>query len=344
MNYRNLGRSGLKVSEICLGTMTFGSEGRFKDYGSTDINESKNLVDYAIDKGINLFYTADSYSEGKSEEILGKALNKKRKDVLLSTKIRFGVSGNNLNDVGLSKYHIIKGCNDSLKRLGTDYIDIYLLHAYDQDVPLEETLSALDDLVKQGKVRYIGCSNFAAWEAMKALCISEKNGFNKFITYQAYYSLASREVENEIMPLCLDQGLGMTCWSPLSGGFFTGKYRKNSPKPPEGRRVDTQNTTNIFAPVDEKKGYEIIGVLEKIAIKHDATIAQVSLSYLLCKEVVSSVIVGVKQIKHLEENIKSTEILLDNEDICSINKISEPYYPYPHWFKKAIWEKDRLSI
>jgi aryl-alcohol dehydrogenase-like predicted oxidoreductase len=344
MKYRNLGKSGLKVSEISLGTMTFGSAGMFKDYGGTDINESKKIVDYAIDKGINLFDTADSYSGGKSEETLGKALNIKRKDVLISTKIRFGVNANNINGAGLSKYNIIKGCDASLKRLGTDYIDIYLLHAYDQDVPLEETLSAFDDLIRQGKVRYIGCSNFAAWEAMKALCISEKNGFDKFVTYQAYYSLASREVENEIMPLCLDQGLGITCWSPLSGGFFTGKYRKNKPKPSQGRRVDSENVTNIFAPVEEKKGYEIVEILEKVAAKHNATISQVSLSYLLSKKAVSSVVVGIKQIKHLEENIQSTELALDYEDLNLINKISEPYYPYPHWFKKTIWEKDGIRV
>ena len=344
MKFRNLGKSGLKVSEICMGTMTFGSKGMFKDYGSTDIKESKELVDLAIDEGINFFDTADSYSDGRSEEILGKALGKKRKDVIISTKIRFGTGGKGVNDIGLSKYHIIEGCNDSLKRLKTEYIDVYSLHAFDPSTPLEETITALNDLVRQGKVRYIGCSNFAAWEVMKALSLSEKYGLEKFVTYQAYYSLASREVENDIIPLCLDQGLGLTCWSPLSGGFFTGKYRRGMTKPVGGRRSKPTNVTNIFAPINKDRGYDIIDVLDAIAKKHNVTITQVSLSYLLSKPALTSLVVGSKKKKHLKENINSVNLKLQKEDIIRIDKISEPFYSYPHWFKKTLWERDKVRV
>ena len=344
MKYRYLGNSGLKVSEICLGTMTFTPQGMFKDYGGTDIVQSKKLVDFAIDKGVNLFDTADSYSDGESEKTLGKALGSKRKNVLICTKIRFNNGSGNINAEGLSRSSIIEGCNNSLKRLGTDYIDIYLLHAFDQMTSLEETISALDDLVRSGKVRYIGCSNFAAWEVMKALYISEKLGLEKFVTYQAYYSLASREIELEIMPLCKEQGLGITCWSPLSGGFFTGKYRRGKPLPEYGRRAKKENVTNIFAPVDIEKGYDIIEVLDSKSLKHNYTISQVALAYLLTRKTVSSVIVGSKKISHLEESIGSSSIKLEIEDINRIDKISEPAYPYPHWFKKTIFEKDGLKV
>lgn len=343
MIYKNLGRSGLRVSAVCLGTMTFATKDMFEDYGNTELNDAKKLIGLAIDNGINLFDTADSYSGGSSEETLGRALGKKRKDILICTKIRFP-SGAGVNDLGLSRHHIIEGCHGSLKRLGTDHIDILLLHAFDQLTDPEETMSALNDLVRQGKVRYIGCSNFAAWEVMKSISVSEKLGLEKFITYQAYYSLASREVEHEIIPVCLDQGLGITCWSPLSGGFFTGKYRRGKPNPKSGRRSDPGNVTNIFAPVDEEKGYDIVDVLDEIAEKHNASITQVSLNYLFNKPAVSSVVVGSKKMKHLEEDIRSTEIELDGEDRIKINKVSEPAYPYPHWFKKSIWEKDGIKV
>ena len=344
MNYRYLGKTGLRVSEVCLGTMTFTPKGMFEGYGGTDISESKKLVDFAIDNGVNLFDTADSYSDGASEETLGKVLGKKRQDVLICTKIRFNNGGGGVMAQGLSRHSVIEGCNNSLERLGTDYIDIYLLHAFDQLTPLEETLRALDDLVRQGKVRYIGCSNFAAWEAMKALAVSDKHDLEKFSTYQAYYSLASREVELEIMPLCEEQGLGITCWSPLSGGFFTGKYRRGKPMPARGRRVDPENVTNIFAPVDVEKGYDTVEVLETVAQKHNATIPQVSLAYLLTKPTISSVVVGSQKIEHLKDNIKASELKLDKEDIEKIHNASEPSYPYPHWFKKALWKRDGLRI
>lgn len=344
MKYRHLGKTGLKVSEICMGTMTFTPKGMFEDYGGTDLNESKRLVDFAIDNGINLFDTADSYSDGASEETLGKVLGKKRDDVLICTKIRFNNGSGEINSQGLSKKSIIDGCDLSLKRLNTDHIDIYLLHAFDQQTPLEETLGALDTLVKQGKIRYIGCSNFAAWEVVRALCVSEKMGFEKLVTYQAYYSLASREVELDIMPMCEKEGLGITCWSPLSGGFFTGKYRKGRPMPESGRRVDKENVTNMFAPVDVEKGYDIVEVLDGLAQKHDATVPQISLAYLLSRPVVSSVVVGSKKISHLEDNIGASDVELDEEDVKKIDKVSEPSYPYPHWFKKAIWEKDGLKV
>lgn len=246
--------------------------------------------------------------------------------------------------MGLSRHHIIEGCNASLKRLGTDHIDILLLHACDQLTTMEDTLTAMDDLVRQGKVRYIGCSNFAAWEVMKSISVSEKLGLEKLATYQAYYSLGSREVENEIIPVCQDQGLGVTCWSPLSGGFFTGKYRRGKDRPKGGRRSDPENVTNIFAPLDEEKGYDIVDVLDEVAEKHDVSIVQVSLNYMFNKPGVSSVVVGVKKMEHLEQNIKSIELKLDDGDIAKTDKVSEPSYPYPHWFKKILWERDGIRV
>ncbi len=345
MNYRYLGKSGLRISEVGLGTMTFSpTKEVFETYGGTDISESKKLVDFAIDRGVNFFDTADAYNDGAAEETLGKVLGKKRQDVIICTKVRFKRDKNGEALQRLSRHSIIESCNNSLKRLGTDYIDMYLLHAFDQLTPLEETLKVLDDLVRQGKIRYIGCSNFAAWEAMKALAVSDKHDLERFSTYQAYYSLASREVELEIIPLCKDQGLGITCWSPLSGGFFTGKYRRDKPIPASSRRTGPESITNIFMPVDIEKGYDTIEVLETVAQKHNATIPQVSLAYLLTKPIVSSVIVGSKKIEHLKDNIKASELKLDKEDIKMIHDISKPSYPYPHWFKKAIREKTGLWI
>jgi len=222
MKMRFLGNSGVKVSEICFGAMTFGGKGYWKSIGEVQQEDANELVSMALDGGVNFFDTADVYSEGLSEIILGKALGNNRKNIILATKVR-GRTGQGPNDVGLSRHHIIENCNASLKRLGTDYIDLYQLHSFDPYTPQEETLRALDDLVRAGKVRYIGVSNHTGWQLMKALAISEKQNLEKFITLQAYYSLVARELENELVPLCLDQNLGILPWRPLGGGFLTGK-------------------------------------------------------------------------------------------------------------------------
>ncbi len=336
MKYRFLGASGIKVSEICFGTMTFGGTGYWKNIGTTNQNEANELVNLAIENGINFFDTADIYSNGLAEEILGKALGTRRQSVVIATKV-FGRMGKGPNDIGLSRHHLFEACNASLKRLNTDYIDLYQVHNFDPCTPLEETLNAMTDLVRLGKVRYIGCSNFTGWQLMKAIAISEKYNFAKFITLQAYYSLMARELELELIPLCIDQKIGVLPWSPLAGGFLTGKYRRNKPRPIDARR---SNPENQFLKFDEERGYDIIEVLDKIAISHNATVSQVALRFLLEQKIVSSIIIGVRNKEHLLDNIKSSDLELSNEEIQSIDEISKPPRLYPYWMQEFV-QRDR---
>lgn len=339
MKYRQLGKSGLMVSELCLGAMSFGGDGYWKVVGNLDYPASKKLVDMAIDAGVNFFDTADVYSHGRSEEILGKALKEKRNEVVLATKVR-GRMSKDINDVGLSRKHIIESCNNSLKRLGTDYIDLYVMHSFDPITPLEETLSALSDLVHQGKVRYIGASNFTAWQLMKALAVSKENHFEKFVSLQAIYSLIARDVEYELIPLLEDQGLGLTPWSPLGGGFLTGKYRKDKPMPEDSRR--TKEEEQNFIPIDVEKGYVIVDALEKIANNHNASIAQAALNYLLRKPVVSSVLVGATKPHQLEDNLKATEWEMSADEVSHLDELSKLNPIYPHWMLQFTY-MDRTS-
>jgi aryl-alcohol dehydrogenase-like predicted oxidoreductase len=319
---RFLGKSGLKVSELCLGTMTFGTNVRI---GALDQKAADVIVDTALEGGINFFDTADIYSIGQSEEILGKALGKRRKDNIVASKVRFRLS-QKPNDVGLSRHHIIEGCDNSLKRLGTDYIDLYQVHTFDIHTPLEESLRALDDLVRQGKVRYIGCSNFAGWQLMKALDISNYNNLERFITFQGQYSLLWRDMEYELAPLCLDQGLGIMCFQPLAGGFLTGKYRRGKPRPQDARLSKANLEFN------EQKAYDIIDELDKVATAHNATISQSALNYLLCKPAVSSVIVGIRTQEQLADNLKTTDWQMLPEEVVQLDKISKPAPVYPYMF------------
>lgn len=339
MKYRQLGKSGLMVSELCLGAMSFGGDGYWKVVGNLDYPASKKLVDMAIDAGVNFFDTADVYSHGQSEEIIGKALKEKRNEVVLATKVR-GRMSKDINDVGLSRKHIIESCNNSLKRLGTDYIDLYVMHSFDPITPLEETLGALSDLVHQGKVRYIGASNFSAWQLMKALAVSKENHFEKFVSLQAIYSLISRDVEYELTPLLEDQGLGLTPWSPLGGGFLTGKYRKDKPMPEDSRR--TREEEQNFIPIDLEKGYAIVDALEKIANNHNASISQSALNYLLRKQVVSSVLVGATKTHQLEDNLKTTEWEMSADEVSHLDELSKLNPIYPHWMLQNTY-MDRTS-
>ena len=328
MNMRFMGNTGVKVSELCFGTMTFGGEGYWKNIGALGQNEANNLVSMALDGGINFFDTANVYSMGKAEELLGKALGQKRKDVIVATKVR-GRMGEGPNDVGLSRLHIMNSCEASLKRLGTDYIDLYQVHSFDPVTPLEETLSALNDLVHQGKVRYFGCSNFAGWQLMKALSISKDQLWEKFVTLQAYYSAAARELEFELLPLCLDQHMGVLVWSPLSGGFLTGKFHKGQ-KPPEGtRRTDPDK---IFLKVDEEKGYAIVSELEKIGKAHNASVAQAALNWLLRRPAISSVIIGARTPEQLQDNLKTVTWEMTAEEVARVDEISALPRIYPYWF------------
>lgn len=327
MHYRQLGKSGLLVSELCLGTMSFGKQGYWELVGGLDQLAAQRLVDTALDAGVNFFDSADVYSYGQSEEMLGQALKGKRDKAVIATKVR-GRMSPEINDVGLSRHHIINSCDASLKRLGTDYIDLYVVHSFDFMTPLEETLSALNDLVRQGKVRYLGCSNYFAWQLMKALSISEKHHWEKFVSLQAYYSLVARDLELELAPLCQDQGLGLTPWSPLAAGFLTGKYPRGAKGPQEGRRSKEEQN---FIQIDEDKAYAILDEVQRIASARSVSAAQVSLNYLLRKSTVSSVIIGATKPEQLQDNLKASEWRLSNDEVAALDAVSTPPRLYPNW-------------
>ena len=335
MKYRTLGDTGILVSELCFGAMTFGGTGTWTPVGKTQQEEADQLVGLALDAGINFFDTANIYSTGISEQILGKALGTKRKDIILATKVR-GKMGEGVNQTGLSRVHIMHQVDESLRRLGTDYIDLYQIHGFDILTPLEETLRALDDLVHSGKVRYIGCSNLKAWQLMKSLWISDKNSFNKFKSLQAYYSIAGRDLEREIVPLLEDQNLGLMVWSPLAGGFLSGKYRRNQMPEEESRRKEFD-----FPPINKEKAFDIIDIMDEVSKAHNASVAQVALAWLLHQKVVTSVILGVKNEKQLRDNLKSTEIHFTEDELNKLNEVSKLTPEYPGWMVDFMQE-DRI--
>lgn len=325
MNYRMLGRTGLFVSELCFGAMTFGGEGIFKVVGQQGQAEADKLVARSLDAGINFFDTADVYSKGVSEQLLGKALGARRKDVVLATKVR-GRTSSGVNDLGLSRGHIMDAVHNSLRRLGTDYIDLYQIHGFDTVTPLDETLRALDDLVRQGKVRYLGCSNLAAWQLMKALGISEHRGLARFETLQAYYTIAGRDLERELVPLMKDQQVGLMVWSPLAGGFLSGKFRRNSQGPEGSRRASFD-----FPPVNKERAYDIIEVMDGIAQAHNASVARVALAWLLHQPHVTTIIIGAKTPEQLEDNLAASSLKLTPEQLAALNTASVLPLEYPGW-------------
>jgi aryl-alcohol dehydrogenase-like predicted oxidoreductase len=326
MQYHQLGNTGVFVSRLCMGAMTFGgAEGIFKAIGGLPQHDVDTLVGDSIDAGINFFDTANVYSAGESETMLGKALGSKRKDIVVASKV-FGRMGKGPNDVGLSRLHIMHEAEASLQRMNTDYIDLYQIHGFDPVTPFEETLSALTDLVRQGKVRYIGCSNLAAWQIMKALGISAMRHLEKFVTLQAYYSLAGRELEREIVPLLLDQKLGLLVWSPLAGGLLSGKFTRGGPVDNDARR-----TKFTFPPVDQEKAYDMVDVMRTVGERHNATVAQVALAWLLHQPSVSSVIIGAKNTKQLKDNLGSVDVKLTSEDLKQLDQVSALRPEYPGW-------------
>jgi aryl-alcohol dehydrogenase-like predicted oxidoreductase len=325
MKYRILGDTGIKVSEFCFGAMTFGGTGTWTHVGKTQQEEANKLVGIALDAGVNFFDTANVYSTGISEQILGKSLGSKRKDIILATKVR-GKMGEGVNEIGLSRVHIMRQVDESLKRLGTDYIDLYQIHGFDILTPLEETLRALDDLVHSGKVRYIGCSNLTAWQLMKSLWISDKHGFNKFKSLQAHYSIAGRDLEREIVPLLKDQNVGLMVWSPLAGGFLSGKYRKNQMPEEESRRKEFD-----FPPINKEKAFDIIDTMDEVSKAHTASVAQIALAWLLHQKVVTSVILGVKNEQQLRDNLKSIEVVFTEDELKKLNEVSKLAPEYPGW-------------
>ena len=329
MRYRPLGRTGQHVSEICLGTMTFhGGAGFWKAIGSLDQSAATALVGRAIEAGVNFIDTANVYSEGQSEIQLGQALRDlkvNREDVIVATKVR-GRMGPGPNNVGLSRGHIMDQIAASLKRLGLDYVDLYQIHGFDPVTPMEETLRALDDCVSRGLVRTIGCSNLAAWQIMKALAISDKRGFARFETVQAYYSIAGRDLEREIVPLVLDQGLGIMVWSPLAGGFLSGKFTRQTRGGNDARR-----TSFDFPPVDKERAYDIIDAMAPIARAHGASIARVALAWLLQRNGVMSVIIGAKNVDQLDDNLAAADLRLSADEIAALDQASALRPEYPGW-------------
>lgn len=328
MEYRLLGNSGLKTSVLSFGTATFGGKGEFfKAWGSTQVSEARRLVDICMEGGINMFDTANGYSDGAAEEILGETIKGKRDKMIISTKANFPTS-DYVNDIGSSRSHLIKACEDSLQRLKTDYIDLYYMHAFDASTPIEETLRALDDLIAAGKIRYIGCSNFSGWHLMKSLSISEKCGFAKYIVHQVYYSLIGRELEWELMPLAKDQNIGNVIWSPLAGGFVSGKIGRNKPMPKDSRAAK-QGFIGSFFPQD--KLFEITDALEEVAGETGRSVAEVALNWVVHRPTVSSVIIGARNEQQLKDNLKSVEFKLTPTQVEKLDKASEILMNYPYW-------------
>jgi aryl-alcohol dehydrogenase-like predicted oxidoreductase len=326
MEMRCLGRSGLQVSVLSFGTMTFGGMADFAKMGNTQVEEARALVDECIEYGVNLFDTADIYSLGASERILGEALGEKRHQVLIATKA-YAPMGEGANDVGASRHHLMEACEASLRRLKTDYIDLYQLHNYDAHTPIDETLRALDDLVRAGKVRYIGCSNYPGWWLMKALATSDQRGYERYISQQIYYSLLAREAEYELVPLGLDQGVGILVWSPLAFGLLSGKYRRGLAKPDNTRlaQTDAPGTINM------EKLYAIVDVMGNIAKERAVSIAQVALNYLRAKPGVSSVIIGARNHEQLRDNLAAANWAMSAEEMAALDMVSEEPLPYPYW-------------
>lgn len=329
MEYRNLGNSGLKVSALCFGTATFGGTNGFEGWGSTQVKEANGLINLCLDAGVNLFDTADIYSQGDSELVLGKAVEGIRNQLLISTKATFPM-GKDVNGYGSSRYHLIEACEASLKRLNTDHIDIYHMHGFDGNTPVEETLRALDDLVTSGKVRYIACSNFSGWHLMKSLSVSERYGWSKYVAHQVYYSLLNRDYEWELMPLGIDQHIGALVWSPLASGRLSGKFRRNTPIPKDSRIAAGTSTVPAIA-AEEERLYRIVDELEIIAGETDKSVAQVALNWLLQRPTITSIIVGARNEEQLKQNLQAVGWNLTQDQVKRLDDASVSVKAYPYW-------------
>lgn len=339
MKYNPLGTTGVLVSEICLGTMTFGGDGYWKAMGELQQDAVNDIVKTAVDHGVNFIDTANVYSFGQSETLLGqslKSLGLSRNELVIATKVR-GRMGEGKNQVGLGRLQIMQQLEDSLKRLQLDHVDLYQIHGFDPMTPLEETMRGLEDVVRSGKVRYIGCSNLAAWQVMKANGIAEKNGWTKFVSTQNYYSIAGRDLENELVPMVQDQQMGILPWSPLAGGFLSGKYTRTN-KPADGsRRLNFD-----FPPVDQEHAYDIIESMESIAQAHGVSVARIALAWVLAKPAVTSVIIGAKNTDQLVDNINAVDLSLTTEQLTQLDEVSQKPKPYPQWMIER-QGRDRLG-
>jgi aryl-alcohol dehydrogenase-like predicted oxidoreductase len=338
MDYRQLGRSGLRISALTLGTMTFGGRGNFASVGETDVAGARRQLDLCLDAGVNLVDTANVYSDGLSEEIVGEILHGRRERTLVATKLRMPM-GDGPNDAGLSRHHIVDQCEASLRRLQIDHIDLLQVHEWDGVTPLEETLAALDTLVTQGKVRYVGCSNYSGWHLMKALGIAREHGFERFVSQQIHYTLQAREAEYELVPIAVDQGVEILVWSPLAGGLLSGKYRRGKDMPEGSRGLTDWNEPPVR---DEEKLYDIVEVLVEIGEGHGVSAAQVAIAWLLGRPGVASVVVGARTDEQLADNLKAAELTLDDDERARLDDVSAPPLLYPYWHQ-AKTAADRLG-
>ena len=337
MEYRRLGASGLNVPLISLGAATFGGTSEFfRAWGSTDVAAARRMVDVCLDAGVTMFDTADVYSNGVSEEVLGEALKGRRNKVLISTKATFRF-GDGANDVGSSRFHLLKSCDEALKRLQTDHIDIFQLHGFDAMTPVEETLGTLDQLVRAGKIRYVGVSNFSGWHLMKSLAVADRYGYPRYVANQTYYSLIGRDYEWELMPLGLDQGVGALIWSPLGWGRLTGKIRRGQPLP-ETSRLHT--TADKGPPVDNDRLFRIVDALDDVAKETGKSIPQIALNWLFHRPTVSSVIIGARDEKQLKDNLGAIGWNLTPEQIARLDAASETTKPYPYWHQSGFAERN----
>jgi len=341
MDYRQLGRSGLKVPELCFGCGTFGGSDEFFDaWGAiSDIAEARKIVDICMEAGINFFDTADIYSYGRSESVLGGAIRHLRRDeVLISTKATFRF-GDGPNDVGSSRYHLIQALDASLRRLGTDYVDVYHLHETDSLTPVDETLATLDQFVRSGKVRYIACSNFSGWRLMKSLSVSERHGWSRYVGHQVYYSLIGRDYEWELMPLALDQGVGALIWSPLGWGRLTGKLRRGTPIPAESR-LNSKLVLETGPQVADEHLYNVVDALDKIAAETGKTVPQVALNWLLRRPTVSTLIIGARNEAQLRQNIGAVGWSLTSDQVAALDAASDLPAAYPYWHQRQFPERN----
>jgi aryl-alcohol dehydrogenase-like predicted oxidoreductase len=338
MRYRQLGASGLRVSVLSMGTMTFGAAGEFSSVGAVGVDQARRQVVACLDAGVNLFDTANAYSLGVSEEILGQVLEGRRDDVLIATKARMPM-GDGPNDAGLSRHHLIQQCEASLRRLRTDHIDLYQMHEWDGQTPLDETLAALDDLVRSGKVRYVGCSNYAGWQLMKALGIAERRRLPRFVSQQIHYTLQAREAEYELLPVAIDQGVGVLVWSPLAGGLLTGKFRRGQQDPEQSRHLSGWDEPPVY---DQEKLYDIVEVIVDVAKGRGASPAQVALAWLLDRPQVASLVIGARTQEQLADNLGAADLSLTAEEHARLEEVSRPPLLYPHWHQ-ANTAADRLG-
>jgi aryl-alcohol dehydrogenase-like predicted oxidoreductase len=343
MDYRQLGASGFKVPVLCLGTGTFGGRGEFfKAWGGSDVAEATRLVDICLEAGLTMFDSADGYSGGAAEDILGQAIRGRRDQVIISTKGTFR-AGPGPNDVGSSRFHLIRAVEGSLRRLGTDYIDLYQLHGFDAMTPVEEVLQTLDDLVRAGKIRYIGCSNFSGWHLMKSLAVSERYGLARYVAHQAYYSLIGRDYEWELMPLALDQKVGAVVWSPLGWGRLTGKIRRGAPLP-EVSRLQSKVAADGGPPVDVEYVYRVVDVLDAIAAETGKSVPQVALNWLLQRPTVATVIIGARNEAQLRDNLGAVGWVLTAEQMARLDAASAVTLPYPYWHQRGFTERNPAPV